>query len=99
MVSDAGGRYPSELCGRIVLYNHYRTMGLAEFPWEQSRVEDEWQGREALISKIDDHAECDSCMQCESHCPYNLSIVSMLRSMSPNMKDMLDIWSKQGAKV
>ena len=55
MVLGADGRCPSELCGRIVLYNHYRTMGPAEFPWEQSRVEDEWQGCKALISKIEDH--------------------------------------------
>jgi len=88
--------------GTDVMYNHYRSMGpakFAEFPWEQSRVDDEWKNREATISKIDDHAACDSCMQCESRCPYGLPIVSMLRSMSPNMKDMLDIWSKQGSKV
>jgi len=88
--------------GTDVMYNHYRSMGatkFAEFPWEISRVEDEWQSREATIAKIDDHAACDSCMQCESRCPYGLPIVSMLRTMSPNMKDMLDIWSKQSAKV
>ncbi|MBP37860.1 MAG: aldo/keto reductase [Dehalococcoidia bacterium] len=88
--------------GTDVIYNHYRSMGpakFAEFPWETSRVEDEWQDRESLISKIDDHAACDSCMQCESRCPYNLPIVSMLRSMSPSMKNMLDIWSKQGSRV
>jgi len=88
--------------GTDVMYNHYRSMGsvkFAEFPWELSRVEDEWKDREATIAKIDDHAACDSCMQCESRCPYGLPIVSMLRSMSPNMKDMLDIWSKQGSKV
>ena len=88
--------------GTDVMYNHYRTMGpakFAEFPWEQSRVDDEWKDRESTIAKIDDHAACDSCMQCESRCPYGLPIVSMLRTMSPNMKDMLDIWSKQGSKV
>jgi len=88
--------------GTDVMYNHYRSMGpakFAEFPWEISRVENEWDKREATIRKIDDHAACDSCMQCESRCPYGLPIVSMLRKMSPNMKDMLDIWSKQGSKV
>ena len=88
--------------GTDVMYNHYRTMGpakFAEFPWEQSRVDDEWKDRESTIAKIDDHAACDSCMQCESRCPYGLPIVSMLRTMSPNMKDMLDICSKQGSKV
>ena len=88
--------------GTDVLYNHYRSMGpatFAEFPWEQSRVDNEWQGRESLISKINDHAACDSCMACEQRCPYNLPIVSMLRSMSPNMQNMLDIWSKESAKV
>jgi uncharacterized protein len=88
--------------GTDVMYNHYRSMGpekFGEFPWEQSRVDDEWKNREATIAKIDDHAACDSCMQCESRCPYGLPIVSMLRTMSPNMKDMLDIWSKQGAKA
>lgn len=88
--------------GTDVMYNHYRTMGpakFAEFPWEQSRVDDEWKDRESTIAKIDDHTACDSCMQCESRCPYGLPIVSMLRTMSPNMKDMLDIWSKQGSKV
>ncbi len=88
--------------GTDVMYNHYRSMGPAKFavfPWELSRVEGEWQEREATIAKIDDHAACDSCMQCESRCPYNLPIVSMLRSMSPNMKDMLDIWSKESSKV
>ena len=88
--------------GTDVLYNHYRSMGpekFAEFPWEQSRVDDERQGRESLIAKINDHAACDSCMACEQRCPYDLPIVSMLRSMVPNMEDMLDIWSKQGATV
>lgn len=98
---------PSEIeipgtLGTDVMYNHYRSMGpvkFAEFPWEKSRVENEWDKRESTIRKIDDHAACDSCMQCESRCPYGLPIVSMLRKMSPNMKDMLDIWSKQGSAV
>jgi predicted aldo/keto reductase-like oxidoreductase len=98
---------PSEIeipgtLGTDVMYNHYRSMGpakFAEFPWEKSRVENEWDKRESTIRKIDDHPACDSCMQCESRCPYGLPIVSMLRKMSPNMKDMLDIWSKQGSAV
>lgn len=88
--------------GTDVLYNHYRSMGpvsFSKFPWEPSRVEDDLQGRESLITKINDHDACDSCMQCESRCPYNLPIVSMLRTMVPNMEDMLDIWSKESAKV
>jgi len=88
--------------GTDVLYNHYRTMGpekFGQFPWEQSRVEDERSMREGLIEKINDHAACDSCMQCEARCPYDLPIVSMLRTMVPNMQDMLDIWSKESAKV
>lgn len=88
--------------GTDVLYNHYRTMGpekFAEFPWEQSRVENEWEMREELIAKINDHTACDSCMKCEQRCPYNLPVVTMLRSMVPNMQEMLDIWSKEGAKV
>jgi len=92
---------PSTL-GTDVLYDHYRTMGpvsFSKFPWEPSRVEDDLQGRQSLIAKINDHAACDSCMQCESRCPYNLPIVSMLRTMVPNMEDMLNIWSKESAKV
>jgi predicted aldo/keto reductase-like oxidoreductase len=88
--------------GTDVLYNHYRSMGpvsFSKFPWEPSRVEDDLQGRESLITKINDHDACDSCMQCESRCPYNLPIVSMLRTMVPKMEDMLDIWSKESAKV
>ena len=88
--------------GTDVLYNHYRSMGsvsFSKFPWEPSRVEADLQGRESLIEKINDHDACDSCMQCESRCPYNLPIVSMLRTMVPNMEDMLDIWSKESAKV
>jgi predicted aldo/keto reductase-like oxidoreductase len=88
--------------GTDVLYNHYRSMGPAqfgEFPWEQSRVEGERERREDLIEKISDHAACDSCMQCEARCPYDLPIVSMLRTMVPNMQNMLDIWSKEGSKV
>ncbi|MDP6666561.1 MAG: aldo/keto reductase [Dehalococcoidia bacterium] len=92
---------PSTL-GTDVMYNHYRTMGPAkfsEFPWEQSRVDDEWEDRESTMAKINDHAACDACMVCEQRCPYNLPIVTMLRKMIPGMEDMLDIWSKQGAKV
>ncbi len=88
--------------GTDVMYNHYRSMGKAtftEFPWEISRVADEWANREGLIDKINDHEACDSCMQCEARCPYGLPIVSMLRTMVPNMQDMLDIWSKESSKV
>jgi predicted aldo/keto reductase-like oxidoreductase len=34
--------------GTDVMYNHYRTIGpakFAEFPWEKSRVDDEWKDR------------------------------------------------------
>ncbi len=92
---------PSVL-GTDVLYDHYRTMGPAQFatfPWEWSRVIDEWEDRESLIAKIQNHDACDSCMACEQRCPYNLPIVTMLRKMVPGMEDMLDIWSKQGAAV
>jgi predicted aldo/keto reductase-like oxidoreductase len=91
--------FPSTL-GTDVLFNHYRAMGptkFAAFPWEQSRIDDDRAPRENLIAKINDHDACDSCRVCESRCPYNLPIVPMLRKMVPDMENMLDIWSKQGA--
>jgi hypothetical protein len=88
--------------GTDVLYNHYRTMGpekFAAFPWERSRVDNEWEHREGLIAKIKDYDACNSCMACEQRCPYNLPIVTMLRKMVPSMEDMLDRWSKESAPI
>jgi Fe-S oxidoreductase len=72
---------------------------LLTFKLSRTRVADEWANREGLIDKINDHEACDSCMQCEKRCPYGLPIVSMLRTMVPNMQDMLDIWSKESSKA
>ena len=76
------------------IYNHYRTMGpenFRAFPWSQGKVKNHLERRRHLISKIQ---SCDACRVCEDRCPYELPIVDMLRSMVPQMEDMLRIWSE-----
>ena len=76
------------------MYNHYRTMGpenFRAFPWSRDRVMNHVDRRKNLISKIQ---SCNECGDCERRCPYGLPIVDMLRSMVPQMEDMLRIWSE-----
>jgi hypothetical protein len=76
------------------IYNHYRTMGpenFRAFPWSRDRIANHIERRRHLISKIQ---SCNACGACESKCPYGLPIVNMLRSMVPQMEDMLRIWSE-----
>ncbi|MFC1718444.1 aldo/keto reductase [Candidatus Poribacteria bacterium] len=76
------------------IYNHYRTMGpenFRAFPWSRDRVMNHIERRRHLISKFQ---SCNECGICEDRCPYGLPIVDMLRSMVPQMEDMLRIWSE-----
>lgn len=76
------------------IYNHYRTMGTENFrafPWSRDRVINHIEHRRHLISKIQ---SCSECGICEDKCPYGLPIVDMLKSMVPQMDDMLRIWNE-----
>ncbi len=78
--------------GTDVMYDHYRTMGakqFAAFPWSKLAVEQDVASRLKTVAAI---KACDDCGKCEPACPYSLPIVKMLRSMVPNMEDMLRIY-------
>lgn len=78
--------------GTDVRYNHYRTMGpegFKTFPWSAERVRQAIKQRKERISQI---KSCNECGSCETKCPHNLPIISMLKDMIEPMEDMVQIW-------
>lgn len=75
--------------GTDVMYDHYRTMGPAQFrrfPWSRPRIEYDMAEREKQIRLIE---SCTHCGICETRCPYGLPVMDMLPQMLPAMADMM----------
>ena len=78
--------------GTDVIYDHYRTMGaqtFSSFPWSKERIEGDYGPRRQLIGQIE---SCDSCGMCEKRCRYGLPVISMLKSMTVPMKEIVRTW-------
>lgn len=75
--------------GTDVMYDHHRTMGPKDFrafPWAHERIVRELEHRPQMIKLIQ---SCTRCGECETRCPYGLSVMDMLVSTLPAMQDMV----------
>ena len=84
----------SYVLGTDIMYDHYRTMGrdgFRGFAWSRATIEQDLPKREETIAAI---KSCTRCGECEAGCPYGLSIIEMLQSLVPAMKDMVGIYKQ-----
>ncbi len=82
--------------GTDVVYDHYRTMGQANFtafPWSLERIKHDIDQRSEIIKQIE---ACDGCGLCEERCTCGLPVIKMLKKTLPPMNDILKIWYSKG---
>jgi len=80
------------ILGTDVMYDHHRTMspeGFRAFPWSRERIENDQKHRPQTIKVIQ---SCTRCGECETRCPYGLSVMNMLASTLPAMQDMVQAY-------